>query len=515
MRCEQPVKILEILRLTELGHSQRMIAKSVDCAKTTVCAIQKRSREYDLTYEKAKSMPDNAIKALVYPNTYGTKTLESDPNWSEIYDRLQKHKHLNMRFIWEEYFLSHMTNLGYSQFCRRYRKWQNETGKHVVMVLNHKPGEELFVDWMGDTLDCVTYPATGEIRQAHFFVASLGDSGYPYVEAFPDEKIDKWLRAHIHALEWYGGVPRTIIPDNCKVAVSKPNYYNPVFNPAYLSLAEHYSLAVIPARAGKPQDKGKVESAVGYLETWLLEWLRERQFHSFEELNIEIRERIKELATRPFKKRPGSRTSVFQKIDKPALRPLPPQPFELAEFVIRSVPSDYHVEYQNFYYSVPYSLFKQKVTLKVTMSAIEIINSNNERVATHQRRSSGQRYITIQEHMPSNHRHQAEKDRFDGGRYRSWAKSIGENTFIVIDTMLNTGTFEQLSYRSCMGLLQKTKTYGNQRVETACAKAVCLHSCTYRTVNNILKSSQDKIPLAQQSSLVISHENIRGRTEFS
>ena len=262
------------------------------------------------------------------------------------------------------------------------------------MVQNHEPGQELYVDWMGDTLDCVCDPATGQLQTAHFFVAALGCSGYPYVEAFPDEGVENWLAGNIHALEYIGGTPGKVIPDNCKTAVTKSNYYDPRFNPAYWEMAKHYGIAVIPARVRKPRDKSVVEGSIGWLETWLLEWLRGQRFFSFAELNREIVKRVKDLAERRFQERPGSRASVFRELDKPALRPLPLVRFECAAYITRRVPDNYHVEYEGFYYSVSYTLYKQEVTIRATASTVEIINANRERVALHQRRHSGSRYVT-------------------------------------------------------------------------------------------------------------------------
>ena len=358
MRCEEPVKILEILRLTEQGYSQRDIAQSVKCGKTTVGEIQKRCRNSNLLYEAGARMTNDEIRKLLYPESYA-RLLKEEPDWPEIHERLQANKRLNLQYLWEEYKEQDPEGLSYSRFCSRYRSWKNETGKNVIMIQNREPGKELLVDWMGDTLDCVTDNTTGELKTAHFFVATLGDSSYPYVEAFPDEKLDKWLTAHVHALRHMGGVPRVIVPDNCKTATSKPNYYDPVINKSYWEFAKHYAVAILPARVREPQDKGPVESSIGWLETWLLEWLRTKRFFSFEALNTEIQHRMSELVQRPYQKRAGSRQSVFEALDKPALRPLPLRHFEYADFAVRRAPANYHVEYGGFHYSVPHSLYKQ------------------------------------------------------------------------------------------------------------------------------------------------------------
>jgi len=514
MRCEEPVKIIEILRLWEQGFSQRDIAKSVKCGKTTVSEVQRRAQSYALDYEKAASMTNGEIKALLYPDSFGRRFRKDEPDWSEIHQRLQTHKRLNLQYLWEEYRQSNPSGLGYSQFCKRYVMWKNNTGKHVVMPREREPGRELFVDWMGDVLPCVIDRATGEILNAHFFVATLGDSNYPYVEAFCDEKLDKWLNAHVHAFKYIGGVPRVVVPDNLKSAVTKPQYYDPKLNPAYRDLAVHYDMAVIPARIREPKDKASVEGCVGWLETWLLEWLLGRQFFSLEALNVEIRERLAQLADRPYQKRQGSRRSIFEAVDKPALRPLPPIHYQYAQYVVRRVPDNYHVEWEDFYYSVPYALYRQQVTLRVTADIVEIINENRERVALHQKRTIGSRYVTKPEHMPEKHRVMADLNMFDGVRYREWAKNIGENTYFVIDFLLSAQNVEETAYRSCMGILQAAKRYGNQRLESACAKARSMSACTYTTISNILKNGLDKVSERQIAKPTPIHENLRGAAAY-
>ena len=512
MRCEEPVKIIDILRMWEMGFSQREIAHSVKCAKSTVGEVQKRSRDRGLRYEQVQSMTNDEIKALLYPDSYGRKTIKDDPDWISIHTEV-KSTRSNLQFLWEEYREKRPEGLGYSQFCQRYLEWKNESGKNVVMVQERVPGKELFVDWMGDTLDCVTDSTTGNLLTAHFFVAVLGDSSYPYVEACPNEKLENWLAAHVHALEWMGGIPKVIVPDNCKTAVTKPQYYDPAINPAYWEFACHYAVAVIPARIREPQDKAPVESSVGWLETWLLEWIRKKQYFSFESMNAEIRERLHVLTERPFQKRKGSRRSVFEQVDLPALRGLPPQRFEHAQYITRRVPDNYHVEYDGFYYSVPHNLFKQEVTMRVTAATVEIINDNRERVAFHVRRLTGSRYVTITAHMPANHRHQSEANRYDGAQYRLWAQNIGENTLYVIGLMLSSQQVEEQAYRACMGVLQCSRKYGNERLEIACAKARSMNSCSYTTVTNILKNGQDKQTLSTAKSTP-KHENLRGAGSY-
>jgi hypothetical protein len=278
----------------------------------------------------------------------------------------------------------------------------------------------------------------------------------------------------------------------------------------------YYNIAIIPARVRSPRDKNQVEGSIGWLETWLLEWLRNKTYNSFAELNAAINNRLAELVERPFQKRAGSRESVFLSIDKPALRPLSMQPYEVPTYVERRVPNNYHVEFEGFYYSVPYNYYKQKVTIKASHSVVEVYENRLKRIAIHERRYTGPRYVTERGHMPSHHKAQYDSSRFDGKRFRSWASGIGVNTFYVIDTLLCEREIEETAYRSCMGILQFSRKYGNSRLEAACSKARRLGNISYSIIINILKNNQENIPLLFETNKTVTpaHENLRGQTAF-
>jgi hypothetical protein len=314
-----------------------------------------------------------------------------------------------------------------------------------------------------------------------------------------------------------GGLPKVVVPDNCKTAVTKANYYDPQLNKTYYDLSLYYNVAVIPARVRAPRDKGQVEGSIGWLETWLLEWLRGRTYQSFAELNAAVKTRVAELVKRPFQKRAGSRESVFLAIDRPALRPLPGDHYAIPAYIERKVPNNYHVEYEGFYYSVPHRYYKQKITIKATNSVIEAYIDRLTRVAIHERRYTGSRYVTERSHMPARHQAQQEATRFDGKRFRSWASAIGMNTFYVIDTMLNMSDVEETAYRSCMGILQFSRKSGNARLEAACSKARRLGNISYGVISNILKNNQENTPLLFDLNQTVTpaHENLRGEKAFS
>jgi hypothetical protein len=220
---------------------------------------------------------------------------------------------------------------------------------------------------------------------------------------------------------------------------------------------------------------------------------------------------MKMLVERPFQERPGSRASVFKELDKPALRPLPPERFEYALYTTRRVPDNYHVEYDGYYYSVPYTLFKQEVTIRATTSAIEVINGNRECMALHQRRRHGSRYVTQPGHMPEKHRRQLEYSRRTGKDYLKWAATIGENTRAVIERMLTIQQVEMTAYRTCMGILQCAQKYSPEKLERACEQALRLGSPYYTTIRSLLQNP----PPEKEPRPLPSHENLRSPAEFA
>lgn len=515
MRCLDHMKVAEILRLKEMNlFTYRDIAKSVGCSKTTVGEVLSRCKECGLTYSVAASMTQDEINTLVYPDSFGPKQVKEEPDWETIHARLQSSRKVNLQYIWEEEYRPNSPDgYSYSRFCAKYAEWKEATGKQVVLPQEREPGKELFIDWAGDTLPCVVDYDTGEAHEAHFFVTTLGDGSYPFVEAFPDETQLNWNQGHIDAIEWYGGLPRIFVPDNCKTAVIHTNLYDPELNHAYRDLARHYEIAIIPARVVRPRDKATVESGVGWLETWLLEWLKGKLYFSFEALNHDIRERVLELARRPFKHREGSRESVYLALDKPCLRPIPKDTFEsYITKPVKSISNNYHVEYGGFYYSVPYRYYKKPAVMHVFARKIEIFTKEGERIAIHQRRFTGKRYVTITEHMPANHQAVVAFRSYDGTYYRSKAYAIGPSTGTFVKTLLEKADFEEQAYKSCMGILNFTRTYGNARVERACEKAIALHSVTYTTLKNILKNGQESQPAtvnADADTPTPYHENLR------
>ncbi len=349
---------------------------------------------------------------------------------------------------------------------------------------------------------------TGEVREAQIFVAVLGASNYTYAEATWTQSLSDWIGAHARTFAFLGGVPNIVVPDNLKSGVTRAHRYEPDINPTYQDLAAHYGVAVLPARVRKPRDKAKVEVGVQIVERTILAVLRNRQFFSLAELNRAIAELLTRLNQRPFKKLPGSRLSQFDAIDRPALKPLPVSPYEFAEWKKARVHIDYHIEVERHYYSVPHHLIKRQLDVRFTATTVECFH-HGERVACHRRDDTPGRHTTVPAHMPERHRHHAQ---FSPERLQQWATKIGPETAALITRVIAERPHPEQGYRACLGILRLTNTYGDERLNAACARALDLGTHRYKSIESILKKGLDSQSLkpAPETTLPAEHGNLRG-----
>ena len=288
---------------------------------------------------------------------------------------------MTLLLLWEEYRAAEPDGYAYSRWCELYRAWEGRLSP--TMRQAHPAGERLFVDYAGQTVAIVD-GRTGEARSAQVFVATLGASSYTYAEATWTQSLPDWIGSHTRALAFLGGVPAQLVPDNPKVGVDRANWYEPGLNRTYLDMATHYGTAILPTRVRKPRDKAKVEVAVLVVERWILARLRHRRFFSLAELNEAIAGLVTDLNARPMRRLGVSRRDLFLELDRPALKPLPPAAYEYAEWRLRRVSLDYHVDIDGHYYSVPYRLIRDQVEARPTARTVELFH-NGERVAAHLR----------------------------------------------------------------------------------------------------------------------------------
>jgi transposase len=503
-------KIKEILRLKwAFKLSNRQIAKSCAVSHSTVRECLFKAERAGLSWPLDPELDDVAIENLLYPAKPCTEQKRPMPEMAYLHGEL-KRKSVTLQLLWYEYKEVHPEGYQYSQFCNLYRRWTQKLD--VTLRQEHRAGEKMFVDYAGQTVPVVN-PATGELIEAHIFIAALGASSYTYAEATAAEDLPSWIEAHIHAFEFFAGVSEILVPDNLKAGVSKPCRYEPDLNPTYQDMAEHYGTTVIPARRAKPRDKAKVEAAVLVAERWILAALRNHTFFSIAELNEAIATHLEKLNNRRFNKLDATRKALFESLDKPALKPLPAQRYQFAEWRKLRVNIDYHVEVDRHFYSVPYQLAREQVEVSVSAKTVEVF-FKSRRVASHSRRYLPGKFTTLTEHMPKSHQRYLQ---WTPSRILKWAAKNGPHTEKIVDRIMQSRPHPEQGFRSALGIIRLCDHYGSERVEKACERALRIKGYAYKCVNSILKNGFDQQPLLfdqAPESAPLSHGNIRGKRYY-
>lgn len=503
-------KVKEILRLYfEAQLSQHQIARSLQLSSGAVNKYLSLFRVAEINWPLAKDMDETELRTLLRPHIKSIEKNYFEPDYPSIHQEL-KSKGVTLLLLWQEYEQTHKKSAyRYAQFCVKYKNWLKQQKPSMRQI--HRAGEKLFIDYCCPTIDIID-PDHGEIRSAAIFVAVLGASKYTYVEATWDQSLPNWVASHVRAFQFFGGVPALLVPDNLKSAVTKACRYEPKINDTYADLATHYGTAVLPARPYKPKDKSHAENSVLITERWILARLRKQTFVGLGELNLAISSLLKELNNRPFKKLPGTRFSQFEELDKPLLKNLPINTYELATFFKTRAYQNYHIKADENYYSVPYKLINQLIQVRLTVNTIECFY-NGQRIATHIRSYQKGKYTTLLEHLPPAHK---KFSQWNVEYFLNWAISIGPSVNEVIKLLLSSVTYPEQNYRACFGILKGVKKYGNDRLESACKRAIDINSPKYHTILSILQKGLDKQPLPQfiTATSVPKHNNIRGAGHY-
>ena len=414
---------------------------------------------------------------------------------------------------WQEYREVHTDGYGYSRYCELYTRWEGKLSP--VMRQRHPAGERLFVDYAGHTID-VACPKTGEIRTAQIFVAALGASNYTYVEATWTQSLPDWISSHVRAFAFLGGVPalwhalaiwKAPAPKRSTKHNSVDHFYAAIWSLFTLRLTQ------------------KVEGAVLLAERWILARLRNQTFFSLDELNAAIRPLRDQLNNKVTRHLGASRRALFETLDKPALKSLPHEPYVYAEWKKCRAGLDYHVDIGHHYYSVPHQLMRQELWARVTPRTVEVYHKG-QRVAAHQRTSGNRQHSTIRDHMPANHRFRTD---WTPERIRTQAARVGPNVETFVEMVMRKRRHPEQGYRTCMGVLRLAKTFGPERLDAACERALHINSYTYQSLHSILKNGLDRqrrkptTPSRQHAFAcacrvidgpAITHPNIRGAGYF-
>ena len=497
-------KIREVLRLRlDRKANIREIASACNIGRTTTLEYLHRAEAAGLTWPLDEAMTDDTLEKRLFPSSPAKgEPARSMPDWSYVQRRLSR-KGTTLLLLWRQYKKDHPDGYGYSRYAGLYREWLGKTD--VRMLQHHKAGEKTFVDWAGLKIG-IAEPKTGEIWQASLFVAAMGASQYIFAEAYENEKLENWLKGHVSAFEFYGALPEVVVPDNPKTGVEKACRYEPTLNPSYADLAQHYGIAVLPARVRKPRDKAKVENAVLQVERWVLAPLAERTFFSLAEANEAIAPKLAELNDKVMKGPGLSRRQIFEQEDLPAMRSLPAHRFQFAEWKRAKVAPDYHVEVDGHLYSVPYPLLGRHVEVRLSAAAVEIF-LDRKRVASHLRAYGRRPPTTEPAHMPEHHRRQAE---WTPDRFLEWAARIGPQTEGLVGALLARRGHPEHAYRMCFGVLGFAKSASEQRLEAACARALASGALSYQSVKSILEKGLDSATPQATLPNLPEHGNVRG-----
>ena len=499
-------KTREILRQKwELGRTHREVAASVGLSLGAVALTLGRAASAGLDWAAAQTLSDVALEERLYgPRDDAAARPMPD---CEYLHAERKKPGVTLELLHHEYLEKHPNGYRYTQFCERYREWLKRRG--LTMRQEHHAGEKLFVDYAGKKPHIVD-PRTGEVVEVELFVAVLGASNYTYAEATLSQRGPDFIASHVRALQELGGVPGALVPDQLKSGVIAACRYEPGIQRTYEDLARHYGTTVLPARPHRPRDKAKVEVAVQIAERWIVARLRHETFFSLEALNERIAELLVDLNGRRMRVYGASRQELFERIDRPALNPLPPEPFAYSEWKTARLNIDYHAEIDHHYYSAPHALVHEQLEARLTAVTVELFH-RGERVASHVRSYRRGGHTTVAEHMPKAHQNHLE---WTPSRIVHWAGSIGPKTRELAEAILAERRHPEQGYRSCLGILRLGKRYGDARLEAACARAVAVRARSYRHVESILKNGLDRLPSPaeeqDEGAPRAAHENIRG-----
>jgi transposase len=500
-------QIKEVLRLKyACGLSHRQIARALAMSLGAVSKYVSYSAAAGLDWTAVAQLDEAQLEARLFPPPAAASVPRLAPDCAWIHGEL-KRKGVTLQLLWEEYVeaAAGAQTYRYTQFCYHYQQYVGGLKRSMRQV--HRAGEKLFADFAGQSVPI--YDAQGGMQPAgHVFVAVLGASCYTFACATSGETMADWIGSLVQALSYFGGVTELVIPDNPRALIAQPDRYEPQPNRTALDFARHYDTVILPARPKKPKDKAKAELMVQVVQRWVLARLRNLRFFSLGELNQTIAPLLEALNGRPFKKLPGSRRECFERLERAALKPLPPSPYEVASFKTCRVGIDYHVEIDGHYYSVPHRLVRARLEARFTRSTVEILH-RGARVASHPRSYRRGAHSTLAEHMPAAHRAHME---WTPARLMSWGASIGVCTAALVKHLLTHRPHPEMGYRACLGLLALARQYGQARLEAACTRALSIGSPSRRSVLSILKAGLDRqaTPAVEPEPSLPAHSNVRG-----
>lgn len=510
-----PMDLKQMITLHLDGLSNRKIGACLGISRNTVNDYIRLFKSSEWSFEELQELNNNDLEEL-----FPALTTIDNARYNELMKYFEKvnlarnHPGFTFQYHYQEYRLQHDQPYSYTQFMEHYhRKYAKVKGS---MKLEHVAGHEVFIDFAGKKLHIVD-KQTGEQIPVEVFVAILPNSQYTYVEACASQKREDLITCMGHALAFYGGVPKAIVSDNLKSAVSRSSKYEPEINRSLKEFASHYGCVVNPTRSYAPQDKALVENAVHLAYQRIYYPLREMTFFSLQELNEQIRKLLDRYNDLLFQRKEASRKELFQSVERAYLKPLPSTPYQLKDYRRAKVQKMGYVYFSpdKNYYSVPYRYIGKQTQIHYTKSMVEIYY-NHERIAIHSRCPTMGTYITNKEHLSSTH--QAFTN-WNPDYFKKLAARHGPSVQAFISGLLQENEYPEVNYKRAMGVIQLAKEYGDDRLSKACERAMYAHTYSYIRVKNILKNKLDDQPwdlfeLKSSQSHIPEHENIRGASSY-
>jgi transposase len=500
-------KLRQMLRLYSQGESKLKISDLTGVSRNTLKKYLKIYIRQGLTLPDIERLSDQELDHLFGENLIPEpsdkyKTLEL---FFPIMEKQLKRRGITRRILWERYITLHPDGYQLSQFKHHYHQWLRRS--KPVMHIEHIAGDKMYIDFSGEKLHWVDKD-TGEIIDAEVFLSVLGASQLTYLEATHSQRKEDFINCCEHALLYYGGVPRAIVPDNLKSAVIKSSLYEPTLNQSFENFALHYNTTVLPARSYKPKDKSLVEGAVRIAYQRVFSVMDKKIFHTLEELNAAIREVVELHNNAKLTGRPYSRRELFEEIERPALQPLPALPHEFKRQQYATVAINCYVclKEDKHYYSVPYHYIGKKVKLMYSPTHVDIYY-NYALLTVHIRERKLYGYTYLPDHLASTHKYLTE---WNPERFIRWAESIDETVSVFIAGLMDSKSHPEQAYKACQGVLGYERKVGRERLTNACKRAMEFENYSYHAIKSILENKYDMLVSVESTTGIPPHENIRG-----
>ena len=506
-------KLRQILKMYFYKTGTRTISERTGVSRSTIMKYLERYRSMHTTWDELSLLSDKDLDALFHQEPTKEPT-EREVILYGIFPDVEKQLKFpgeTLHLIWQKYYQKHPEGYQSTAFYKHFNRYKHRS--HPSMHMIHKAGDKMFVDFAGEKLHVVD-SSTGEIKNVEVFVAILGASQLTYVEAVESQNMEDFIMACENALHFFGGAPLAIVPDNLKSAVTKSSRFEPQINDNFQAFADHYGMAVVPARAYKPKDKALVEGAVKIIYNRIYTNLHEQIFTLLPQLNEAICLHLQNHNQINFQGRKYSRQQQFDDMEKQALHPLPAMRFEMRKQVMITVMVNGHVclHCDKHYYSVPYGFIGKKVKVFYSKSKIEIFHKY-KLIASHERIKSPHTYTTDRAHMASQHQYMTERN---PAWYIEEGRKIHSDVALYIEQVLLHKAYPEQGYRSCQGILgfAKRQSIGPERLTRACRRAHEVGYYNFKIIESILQKNLDQYEAEEQPSQMPMHDNIRGKEYY-